>query len=67
MPIGEYFKGSGSKVMSSMKKKYGDRAEEVFYATANKSGMKSGGKKKGKGRNKISAGDQARALRKGGR
>jgi hypothetical protein len=39
MPISEYFKGHGSEVMKSMRKKYGARAEEVFYATANKKGM----------------------------
>lgn len=40
MPLGEYFKGSGSEVMSSMKKQYGDKkGESVFYATANKQGM----------------------------
>ena len=37
MPVGEYYKGSGKKVMSSMKKKYGEeKGERVFYATANK-------------------------------
>ncbi len=41
MPIGKYFKGEGEKVMSSMKKKYGnDKGEEVFYATINKRKMK---------------------------
>mgnify|MGYP001617587956 CR=1 FL=1 len=40
MPIGEYFKGGGEKVMAGMKKKYGKRAKEVFYATANARGMK---------------------------
>lgn len=44
MPIGEYFKGRGETVASSMQKKYGDRWKEVFYATANKTGMKPGGK-----------------------
>lgn len=32
---------SGKKVMSSMKKDYGKKAEEVFYATMNKNKMKS--------------------------
>lgn len=36
MPLAKYFKGSGEKVMKSMKKQYGDKAESVFYATANK-------------------------------
>lgn len=40
MPIGAYFKGHGTEVMSSMKKKYGPKAEQVFYATANKMDMK---------------------------
>jgi hypothetical protein len=40
MPISAYFKGEGSKVMSSMRKEYGPRAKSVFYATANKTGMK---------------------------
>jgi len=40
MPISKYFKGHGSEVMASMRKQYGDRAENVFYATANKKGMK---------------------------
>lgn len=51
MPIDRYYKGEGSKVMSSMKKRYGDKeGERVFYATANAKGMKpkdSGGKKRG--------------------
>jgi len=42
MPLKNYFKGKGEAVMKSMKKSYGDgpKAEEVFYATANKKGMK---------------------------
>lgn len=37
MPLSKYFKGSGEKVMRSMKEKYGsDKGEKVFYATANK-------------------------------
>ncbi len=37
MPISEYFKGEGDKVMKSMKKTYGPKkAKQVFYATANK-------------------------------
>jgi hypothetical protein len=44
MPISRYFKGSGEKVMGSMKKEYGEeKGERVFYATANKTGMKPGG------------------------
>ncbi len=41
MPISKYFKGSGEKVMSSMAKEYGaKKGKAVFYATANKTGMK---------------------------
>lgn len=40
MPISKYFKGSGRKVMASMKKRYGEeKGEDVFYATADKRGM----------------------------
>lgn len=45
MPIGKYFKGHGDEVMSNMKSQYGDKkGESVFYATANKKGMKPKGK-----------------------
>lgn len=41
MPISEYFKGHGSEVMKKMQEKYGaEHGKEVFYATANKTGMK---------------------------
>ena len=47
MPVSEYFKGSGRKVMAQMRKRYGARkGKEVFYATANKQGMTPGRKKK---------------------
>ena len=37
MPISGYYKGSGNKVMASMKKRYGEKkGKQVFYATANK-------------------------------
>ncbi len=46
MPVDKYYKGSGDKVMSSMKEEYGDKTgESVFYATANKTGMKPGNPK----------------------
>lgn len=51
MPVKEYFKGSGSKVMSKMKSKYGDeKGKSIFYATANKQDMnpKKGSKKSSK-------------------
>jgi len=45
MPISEYYKGSGRKVMAAMKKKYGaKKGKSVFYATANKQRMKPGKK-----------------------
>lgn len=40
MPISDYFRGSGDKVMKSMKKEYGKKkGKNVFYATANKKDM----------------------------
>lgn len=39
MPIEKYFKGHGREVMSDMRKRYGERAEKVFYSTANKRGL----------------------------
>lgn len=36
MPISKYFSGHGEEVMKAMKKQYGAKAEQVFYATANK-------------------------------
>lgn len=48
-PIDEYYKGSGSKVMKSMKDRYGEEGgKRVFYATANKRGMNHPGKKSSK-------------------
>jgi hypothetical protein len=44
VPLKNYFKGSGDKVMSEMKKEYGDeKGESVFYATANKRKKKASG------------------------
>lgn len=42
MPLSKHYKGKGAKVMRAMRKQYGNKAEEVFYATENKM-------KKGKG------------------
>ena len=37
MPLSNYYEGKGEKVMHNMKKQYGEeKAEKVFYATANK-------------------------------
>ena len=44
MPIAAYYKGHGEKVMADMEKRYGEKeGKSVFYATANKRGMKPGG------------------------
>lgn len=42
MPISKYFKGHGEEVMASMEKTYksAKKAKQVFYAKANKEGMK---------------------------
>ena len=51
MPVEEYYKGSGNKVMRSMQRRYGKKAgKRVFYATANKRGMNRPGKKRKSGR-----------------
>jgi hypothetical protein len=43
MPVSGYFKGHGEEVMSNMQKQYGaKKGKSVFYATANKKGMKAG-------------------------
>ncbi len=47
MPLSKYYGGHGEKVMSSMKKQYGEKkGKQVFYATANKRGMDTGPSKK---------------------
>jgi len=41
VPLSKYFRGSGSRVMESMKDRYGaEKGERIFYATATKKGMK---------------------------
>ena len=41
MPIDKYFKGHGDEVMKNMTKEYGaKKGKSVFYATANKKGLK---------------------------
>lgn len=62
MPISEYFKGHGKEVMSSMKKKYGERGESVFYATAKKKGMERPGK--GKKKKKVNTGPSDKVVNK---
>ncbi len=45
MPVSKYYGGSGSKVMSAMKKQYGEKkGKQVFYATANKQKQNPGDK-----------------------
>jgi hypothetical protein len=62
MPISKYFKGEGSKVMKDMKSRYGsDKGESVFYATANKRGMKPGMKANKKQKQHLSQGFQNRS------
>jgi hypothetical protein len=49
VPLSKYFKGKGEAVMESMQEQYGaDKGKQVFYATANKSGMKPKKKRKRK-------------------
>lgn len=49
MPVSEYYKGYGEKVMKSMQDRYGEEGgKRVFYATANKRGMNRPGKRSGK-------------------
>jgi len=46
VPIREYYKGKGEKVMRDMKRRYGEeKGERIFYATANKRGLTPGGRK----------------------
>jgi len=41
MPINKYYGGHGDSVMKEMTKRYGDKkGKSVFYATANKKGLK---------------------------
>lgn len=43
MPVKEYYKGRGSKVMREMKSRYGEeKGKRVFYATAKKRGFEPG-------------------------
>lgn len=40
MPVSEYFKGKGEKVLNEMEKRYGaKKGKSVFYATANARGQ----------------------------
>lgn len=61
MPLSEYYGGHGKSVARDMKKRYGKRWKQVFYATASKLGLRPekdyseaekilSGKKGGKGR-----------------
>jgi len=54
MPVSKYFKGSGDKVMKSMKKQYGEeKGKKVFYATANKNKINTSPSKKVKKKHGI--------------
>jgi len=40
MPLSQYFKGDGKKILESFVKRYGaERGKRMFYATANKKGL----------------------------
>lgn len=53
MPVDEYYKGSGRKVMKSMQERYGEETgKRAFYATANKRGMNRPGKRGGEKKHK---------------
>ena len=40
VPLSEYFKGDGRKVLADFVKRYGEkRGKRIFYATANKRGL----------------------------
>jgi len=55
MPVKEYYKGSGDKVMKEMQERYGEEeGKRVFYATANKRKMNPKDKKKKKKSKKMS-------------
>lgn len=58
MPVSEYYRGSGEKVMHSMQRRYGkEGGKRVFYATANKRKMN----RPGKGRKTAKRRHQGRA------
>ena len=70
MPVSGYYGGHGEEVMRSMRKKYGKRAKEVFYRTANargqnpsKGGRKGVIKKKPHGSGAFSEADIQRGYR----
>lgn len=47
MPLTDYYKGKGKKVMRSMKERYGEeKGKRVFYATAKEKGLDTGPRKK---------------------
>ena len=40
MPLSEYFKGDGKKILADFVKRYGEaKGKRMFYATANKKGL----------------------------
>jgi hypothetical protein len=64
VPIGDYYGGRGEKVAREMRKRYGKRWREVFYAKANKSDLKPGTDKNRKAAIKA-AHDDAKRKRRG--
>lgn len=50
MPIDKYFGGHGKQVMAAMKKTYGAKAKNVFYAKSNKDKSASKGPRKSAGK-----------------
>jgi hypothetical protein len=62
MPISKYFKGKGEQVLSDMKDRYGeDKGKSVFYATANKNGMKPAAEGPAKPKRKMTLGQRIAA------
>ena len=40
VPLSEYFKGDGKKILADFVKRYGEaKGKRMFYATANKKGL----------------------------
>jgi hypothetical protein len=48
VPLDAYYGGHGKRVAEQMKKRYGKRWRQVFYATANAKGQNPGDKKSSK-------------------
>ena len=46
MPLSKHFSGHGEAIMAAMKKRYGHKAERIFYATEQKHKVKKKPRKK---------------------